>query len=104
LKLLDFCSKITGEIISQSFFSNDIENIVINGKPIEVGITELFSDLIDLRRSLFYNLKEMLFGTNFADKYLNKNEQKIMDIHKKYENLLNDLIQKRIELRKTKKS
>ncbi len=104
MKLLDFCSKITGEIISQSFFSNDIENIVINGKPIEVGITELFSDLIDLRRSLFYNLKEMLFGTNFADKYLNKNEQKIMDIHKKYENLLNDLIQKRIELRKTKKS
>ena len=39
LKLLDFCSKITGEIISQSFFSNDLENVEIDGKPIEVGIT-----------------------------------------------------------------
>lgn len=58
LKLLDFCAKITGQIICKSFFSNDIENIKVNNKPIEIGIVEIFADSMKIRRSLFYTLKE----------------------------------------------
>jgi hypothetical protein len=51
-----------------------LENVKINGKELEIGLIHVFDKMANSGRSLFYNLKNTIFGAKFANTYRSKNE------------------------------
>jgi hypothetical protein len=51
-----------------------MENVKLNGNDFEIGLVHVYDKIVSCRRTLYYNLKAMIFGEKFADTYLSKNE------------------------------
>ncbi len=53
------------------------------------------------RQSLFYTLKEKIFGSKFADSFLNQSERKLMNEYKAQSDFISSAILSRIKQRET---
>ena len=66
-------------MVSKTFFSDDIENIVVSGQSFEKDILDLSDKGLKARRSLKYLMKENILGQKFADTYFFDSEKKYLE-------------------------
>lgn len=61
--IIRLMQRITGSVIANSFFGEDVEGVKANGKPIYLEIVDLVNDLSVLKNTNMYvRLKQILFG------------------------------------------
>jgi len=56
---------------------------------------EIFSIIIDVMKTIKYQLNRLLFGVNIADNYLFKFEKEVSDGFKNYFKIVGDIVEKR---------
>lgn len=61
--IIRFMGNITGNVVAKSFFSDDIDGLILNGVPMHEEIVRIFNDLGELQNyNMVIFLKQVIFG------------------------------------------